>query len=114
MTLIHPGLWDRRTWDREFRTFAEAGYRVVRYDVRGYGKSSRLEPGATYSHVPISTHCSTCGGDPDRAGRVLDGGGIAIDYALEYPAKVWALVPVATALGWLRSHRGRGGMVGAA
>src|SRR5919108_6291415 len=51
VTLLHPGLWDMRTWDREFDRLQEQGYRVLRYDVRGYGRSSRPEPGATYSHV---------------------------------------------------------------
>ena len=51
VTFIHPGLWDMRTWDREFARFADAGYRVLRYDVRGYGGSSRPEPGVAYSHV---------------------------------------------------------------
>ena len=100
VTLIHPGLWDMRTWDREFRTLAEAGYRALRYDVRGYGKSSRPLPGATYSHVRdlevlleanevVLTALVGCS----------MGGGIALDYALVHPEQIWALVPVATALG---------------
>jgi len=100
VTMIHPGLWDMRTWDREFDRFVEEGHRVLRYDVRGYGKSSRPDPGATYSNVR----------DLDALLEAADvtltalvgcsmGGGIAIDYALAFPAKVWGLVPVATALG---------------
>ena len=100
VTMIHPGLWDMRTWDREFDRFVEEGHRVLRYDVRGYGKSSRPDPGATYSNVR----------DLDALLEAADvtltalvgcsmGGGIAIDYALGFPAKVWGLVPVATALG---------------
>ena len=50
MTLIHPGLWDSRTWDPQVPALLDAGYRVVRYDVRGYGRSSRLT-GEPYSHV---------------------------------------------------------------
>ena len=100
VTLIHPGLWDMRTWDREFRTLVSAGYRVLRYDVRGYGKSSRPEPGTTYSHVRdlevlldanevVLTALVGCS----------MGGGIGLDYALVHPEQVWALVPVATGLG---------------
>lgn len=100
VTLIHPGFWDMRTWDREFETLVDAGYRLLRYDVRGYGRSSRPEPGATYSHLRDMvavldaadvTHTALVG--------CSMGGGIALDFALEYPALVWGLVLVATALG---------------
>ena len=50
VVLLHPGLWDRRTWDRQMTTFPVAGFRVTRYDARGYGESTR--PNARpYSHV---------------------------------------------------------------
>ena len=100
VTLIHPGLWDMRTWDREFGTFVEAGFRVLRYDVRGYGRSSRPDAGASYSHVRdlaalldaedvVQTAIVGCS----------MGGAIELDFALTHPARVWALVAVASALG---------------
>lgn len=100
VTLLHPGLWDMRTWDREFPSLADAGYRVLRYDARGYGRSSRPEPGRTYSHVRdlealldetevLQTALVGCS----------MGGGIELDFALEHPERVWALVLVAPALG---------------
>ena len=48
VVLIHPGLWDSRTWDDQWDPFA-ARHRVVRYDVRGYGRSSI--PQAPYSDL---------------------------------------------------------------
>jgi len=36
VAFVHPGLWDRRTWDDQFPVMA-GRYRVVRHDVRGYG-----------------------------------------------------------------------------
>ena len=98
VTLIHEGLWDSRTWDPQMPVLLDAGYRVVRYDVRGYGRSSRLT-GEPYSHVedlaalldfldvPLTTlvGCSM-------------GGAIAIDFTLEHPDRVAALVPVASGL----------------
>jgi 3-oxoadipate enol-lactonase len=104
VTLIHPGLWDMRTWDREFQTFADAGYRVLRYDVRGYGKSSRPEPGATYSHVrDLDALLDAAEVTQTALVGCSMGGAIAIDLALERPAKVWALVPVASGAGGVES-----------
>ena len=100
VTLLHPGLWDMRTWDREFRALQDAGYRVLRYDARGYGRSSRPEPGATYSHVRDLEELL---GATDVLQTALVGcsmgGGIELDFALEHPERVWALVLVAPALG---------------
>ena len=50
MVFLHPGLWDGRVWDEQFGVFSRT-YRVLRFDFRGYGRSSRPEPGRPYSHV---------------------------------------------------------------
>jgi hypothetical protein len=39
LVLLHDGLLDRRVWDDQFVAFARL-YRTIRYDRRGYGKSS--------------------------------------------------------------------------
>ena len=129
VVLLHPGLWDMRTWDRQMATFTEAGYRVIRYDLRGYGLSSRptAEP---YSHV--ADLCSLLDTlEVEQAALVgcSMGGAVAIDTTLTVPDRVWALVTVAAGLGGFepnaeeeelvggrrRRHRGggRGGRVGA-
>lgn len=104
VTFIHPGLWDMRTWDREFASFAEAGYRVLRYDVRGYGGSTRPEPGVPYSHIRDLEALLTSEEVTQTAivGCSM-GGGIDIDYALEHPERVWGLVLVATGLSGFES-----------
>jgi 3-oxoadipate enol-lactonase len=104
VTLIHPGLWDMRTWDLEFTRFVDAGYRVLRYDVRGYGKSSRPEPGQSYSHVRDLLELLDAADVMQTAlvGCSM-GGGIELDFALEHPERVWALVPVASGLGGFES-----------
>ena len=38
LVLIHGLLLDRRSWDKQFAEFAQR-YKVVRFDLRGYGDS---------------------------------------------------------------------------
>jgi pimeloyl-ACP methyl ester carboxylesterase len=99
LVFLHPGLWDRRTWDDQFELFANR-YRVLRYDARGYGRSSRPEPGVGYSHVRDLLRVLDDAGI-DRAALIgcSMGGAIAIDFALEHPERVVALVLVAPGLG---------------
>jgi 3-oxoadipate enol-lactonase len=94
--LIHGGLVDRRLWDGQMGSLA-AKHRVVRYDLRGLGKSST----ATASYSPLD--------DLDRLMRHLKiqkavvvglslGGMVAMDLALEHPERVEALVLCAPGL----------------
>jgi 3-oxoadipate enol-lactonase len=95
VVFLHPGLWDRRTWDQQFDVFARS-HRAVRYDLRGYGRSSRPEPGRPYSHVEDLAAVLDAAG-VDRAALVgcSMGGTIALDFALTVPDRVRALVLVA-------------------
>jgi pimeloyl-ACP methyl ester carboxylesterase len=99
VVLLHGGLWDRRTWDGQFGVFSRT-YRVVRYDLRGYGRSSRPEPGKPYSHVEDLAAVMDASG-VERAALVGNslGGRTAIDFALTHPRRVSALVLAATNVG---------------
>lgn len=98
MVLIHGFTVDTGMWDDQFETFAQH-YQVIRYDVRGFGKSA-LPTGESYSyaddlkalieHLGIS-HAYVLG--------LSMGGMIAIDFALEYPGATDALIPADAALG---------------
>ena len=48
LVLIHAGFLDQRMWDVQFDYFGK-GFAVLRYDVRGFGKSSR--PVEKYSDI---------------------------------------------------------------
>jgi 3-oxoadipate enol-lactonase len=102
VTFLHPGLWDRRTWDDQFVRFSKT-YRVVRYDTRGYGRSSRPQPGGPYSHVRDLMSVLD-GAEIDRTALVgcSMGGRIALDAALTHPERVTALVLAATSVGGFR------------
>jgi 3-oxoadipate enol-lactonase len=74
LLLIHSGITDSRMWDNQFHTFSQQ-YRVVRYDLRGFGKS--MIPAG-----PFANH---------------------EDVTLAYPEKVTALVLGAPSVSGLQS-----------
>lgn len=98
VTLLHPGLWDMRTWDPQFEPWLER-FRVLRYDQRGYGKSSRPD-GTSYSHVrDLVALLDHLGIERTALVGCSMGGALAIDATLTVPGRVWALVPIAPGLG---------------
>lgn len=98
--MIHAGVADCRQWNNEFPHFART-HRVVRYDMRGYGRSEPVE--GEFSHM----------GDLIALLDALDlheplilmgcsmGGGLAMDFAVAHPARVRALIMVGSAPGGL-------------
>jgi len=99
VVFLHPGLWDGRVWDEQFGVFSRS-YRVLRFDFRGYGHSSRPEPGKPYSHVEDVAAVLDARGVQHAAlvGNSM-GGRVAIDFALAHPERVGALVLAATNVG---------------
>jgi pimeloyl-ACP methyl ester carboxylesterase len=95
--LIHAGIADHTMWDDDVPALA-AAHRVVTYDCRGYGRtvttdvaySNRADIAALLDHLGI-----------ERAAVVgiSRGGQIALDFTLEYPGRVSALVLVAAGVG---------------
>jgi pimeloyl-ACP methyl ester carboxylesterase len=96
VVLVHPGLWDRRIWDRQFEAFA-AHHDVVRYDLRGYGDSDT--PTEPYSDVRDLQRLLLELGIPRCAivGCSM-GAQIAVNFALEHPDVAEALVLVSPGL----------------
>jgi 3-oxoadipate enol-lactonase len=98
VALIHGFTLDTRMWDDQFAPFAER-YRVVRYDARGFGQSA--VPGeAPYTHADDLAALLGHLNIPSAAIIGLSmGGGIAINFALAYPAMTSALIAVDSTLG---------------
>jgi pimeloyl-ACP methyl ester carboxylesterase len=103
VVLLHPGLWDMRAWDDQFDVFAER-FTVLRYDARGYGRSSR-PAGEPYSHVrdQIAVMDAVGMGTAALVGCSM-GGGVELDFALTHPDRVRALVVVASAVGGFQEN----------
>jgi 3-oxoadipate enol-lactonase len=93
VVLVHPGLWDSRAWDEQFGVFAQA-HTVVRYDMRGYGRSDR--PVGPFSFTDdLRALLEFLGIATAAIVGCSIGGGVAIEFALEHPQMVSALVLVA-------------------
>ncbi len=92
VVLVHGFTLDTRMWDSQFEQFARK-YTVIRYDVRGFGKSSL--PDKPYSNAEdlngLFDHLRI-----DRAAVIglSMGGGIAIEFAVLHQERVSALIPV--------------------
>jgi non-heme chloroperoxidase len=56
VVLIHGFPLDGRSWDKQERALLEAGYRIVSYDRRGFGESSRTTIGFDYDTFADDLH----------------------------------------------------------
>src|SRR5215469_15618598 len=102
LVLIHGHLLDRRSWDDQFTVFAEK-YRVVRYDQRGFGDSGQIVRGEPYSdREDLYELMKFLGIENAYLMGVSGGGALAIDYTLEHPEMVDALIPVTAGLSGFR------------
>ena len=97
LVLVHAGIADSRMWDDQFAVFAEQ-YHVIRYDIRGFGKSI-MPPGSSSTSRDLHGLLQALGVTKAYMVGLSIGGGIAIDFALRYPAMGSALVLVASGLG---------------
>ena len=102
--LLHAHSVDRRMWDEQFARLAKR-YRVVRYDLRGYGESDEPTEGVPFIHA-------------DDLLRLMDGlhlpkahlvglslgGLVATDFLALHPERVLSLAAAAGAI-----HDGEGG-----
>ena len=91
--MIHAGVADSRQWNNEFAFFAR-NYQVLRYDMRGYGKSEPVD--GEFNHMEdLATVLNALGlHEPIVIMGCSMGGGLAMDFALTHPSRVRALIMV--------------------
>lgn len=93
LVLIHAGYLDSRMWANQVTEFVKEGYSVVTYDVRGFGRSSR--PDGEYSDCKdLVTLFDHIGLESAVIIGVSNGGRIALDFAVEHPERVMAMILV--------------------
>ena len=100
LTLIHGGLVNRRLWDDQFDAFAQH-YRVIRFDIRGFGDSAPPTPETPpyFLEEDIHSLLKFLGVEKTYVMGLSMGGALAINFTLMYPEMVDALIPVAMGLG---------------
>jgi pimeloyl-ACP methyl ester carboxylesterase len=92
--LVHAATGNSFVWEYQFPAFAAAGYRVVAYDRRGFGRSTvdpaGPQPGtAADDLLGLVNHLRF---DRFHLVGTAQGGGVSIDFALSFPERVRSLV----------------------
>jgi len=100
VVLIHGGLLNLHMWDPQMDAFT-ARYRVLRYDASSHGRSI-TPPDAYFDHEDLDGLLTHLGVNRAVLVGLSMGGRIAIDFALEHPDRVEALVLVGSGLSGFR------------
>jgi 3-oxoadipate enol-lactonase len=96
--LIHSAVVNRRSWNGVVPRLVEAGYRVIRYDMRGFGESTTddVEYQAHADAVAVLEHF---GVQRAAIGGNSMGGAFALDTVLEAPERFVAYIWVGAGIG---------------
>lgn len=100
VVLIHGHSLDLRQWDEQVPALTAAGFRVIRYDVRGHGRSTAPPTGYTWENYAADLR-ELLDRVNVRAAHLVGlsmGGGIALQFAVDLPAHVLSLTLVDSAL----------------
>lgn len=90
--LLHGFACDTRHWDNQFELFSN-DYKVIRFDFRGFGKSSLPDTLEQYSHVKdLITLLDFLQLDNVIVVGHSMGGLAAFEFAYNYPDRVYALI----------------------
>ena len=92
VVLVHAGIADSRMWDPQWQAF-QRGHRVVRFDMRGFGRSP-LAPGPYSPPADLIALLDELALGPAALVGASMGGGISLQVAVARPDLVSALVLV--------------------
>lgn len=98
IALLHAGIADVRSWEAMVPLLNQAGYRTIRYDQRGVGRSTTED--VEFSRVDdlLAVLDATGVGKAALVGNSM-GGQLAFDTAITAPDRVVAVVGVGAGLG---------------
>ena len=90
LVFVHGGLTDSRMWDEQFSSFADR-FKVIRYDARGFGKSETPK-NPFYPYQDLKDLLDYLNVEKAFFLGLSMGSAICIDFTLEYPERVRALI----------------------
>jgi len=96
VVLLHGHTLDLRVWDEQAPIWAGAGYRVIRYDQRGHGRSGSPPCGYRFGDhaADLAALLRGLGAAPAHVVGLSKGGGIALELALRSPGLLRSLTLV--------------------
>ena len=103
LVLVHAGIADRRMWDRQIGAFAE-DHRVIRYDMRGCGRSETSERAPFSHHDDLRGVLDSLGIEQANFVGCSIGAKTVIDFALDQPWRARALVLVCPSVSGFESE----------
>jgi pimeloyl-ACP methyl ester carboxylesterase len=98
LLLIHGHPFNRSMWSPQLSAVADAGWRVIAPDLRGYGEST-VAPGITLLETfaaDLAALLDTLGINSVVVGGLSMGGQIAMEFARQFPQRVRGLLLAAT------------------
>jgi 3-oxoadipate enol-lactonase len=98
IVLLHAGVADLRLWDAMVAPLTDAGFRVVRYDLRGFGETETDDVEFSNRADVIAVMDALGIGRAALVGNSR-GGQIAFDTAVEFPDRIMAVVGVGAGFG---------------
>jgi len=100
--LIHGNGGDRRHWDEQFEVFAK-DYKVVRFDIRGFGNSATPVEGQPYRcNDDIKALLEFLGISEAHIAGFSLGCAFAVDFVIEHPEMSRSLIAVGP---WIFGYR---------
>jgi pimeloyl-ACP methyl ester carboxylesterase len=102
VTLLHAGVCDHRQWDDQVPALA-ANYRVIRYDMRGFGESE-IKPGQATMAGDLLGVLDALGVEQTALIGCSMGGAAVIDFTVTHPERVGALITVGAGLSGAPEH----------
>lgn len=97
VVFLHGFGLDSRMWDPQFDAL-QSTYRVIRYDLRGFGRSSQ-PPRTAYAHEDdLNALLSSLDAAPAHVVGLSMGGNMALRFAAAYPQSLRSLVLANSAL----------------
>lgn len=94
--LIHADVADHRMWDDQFAALASR-FRVIRYDKRGFGQTTSTSGRYSYRD-DIAALLDHLGVERVAVVGLSNGANLAVDFTLDHPERITALVAVAGGL----------------